>query len=44
MTLLSPRPGILDITPYVGGESTIPGLNRVIKLASNELSFPTLPA
>lgn len=30
------RPGILDITPYEGGESTIEGRSDVIKLASNE--------
>jgi histidinol-phosphate aminotransferase len=30
------RPGIMDIAPYVGGESTIPGFDHVIKLASNE--------
>lgn len=30
------RPGILDIKPYVGGQSRIPGVKRVIKLASNE--------
>jgi histidinol-phosphate aminotransferase len=33
---LLPRPGILDISPYVGGEFSAPGLNRVIRLASNE--------
>ncbi|MDH3474386.1 MAG: aminotransferase class I/II-fold pyridoxal phosphate-dependent enzyme, partial [Rhodospirillales bacterium] len=33
---LVPRPGILDIKPYVGGESDLPGANRVIRLASNE--------
>ena len=33
---LTPRPGILDIRPYVGGEATLPGANRVIRLASNE--------
>jgi histidinol-phosphate aminotransferase len=27
---------VLDIAPYVGGESTAPGANRVIKLSSNE--------
>ena len=43
MTLLMPRPGILDIAPYVGGESTIPGLNRVIKLASNESALGPSP-
>ena len=31
-----PKPGILDISPYVGGESEIEGVERVIKLASNE--------
>lgn len=30
------KPGILDISPYVGGESEIKGVDRVIKLASNE--------
>ncbi|MDX1710627.1 MAG: histidinol-phosphate transaminase [Rhodovibrionaceae bacterium] len=34
--VLSPRPGILDIAPYVGGESKAPGANRTIRLASNE--------
>lgn len=33
---LTPRPGIMQIAPYVGGESSLPGHNRVIKLASNE--------
>lgn len=31
-----PKPGILDVSPYVGGESKIAGVDRVIKLASNE--------
>ncbi|MEM8624190.1 MAG: histidinol-phosphate transaminase [Pseudomonadota bacterium] len=31
-----PRPGIMEITPYVGGESKVAGANRVIKLSSNE--------
>ncbi len=34
-----PRPGILDIAPYVPGESSIPGMERVIKLSSNEGAF-----
>jgi histidinol-phosphate aminotransferase len=34
--LPSPRPGILDISPYVGGEAKIAGVDRVIRLASNE--------
>jgi len=33
---IQPRPGILDIAPYVGGESKAAGVNRVIRLASNE--------
>jgi histidinol-phosphate aminotransferase len=33
---IQPRPGVLDISPYVGGASSAPGANRVIKLSSNE--------
>src|SRR5215831_621348 len=33
---LKPRPGILDINPYVGGEAKAPGIARPIRLASNE--------
>src|SRR5246127_1367695 len=33
---LTPRPGILDISPYVGGEAKIAGVERPIRLASNE--------
>ena len=44
MSTLQPRPGILDIQPYVGGESTIPGVSRVIKLASNESALGASPA
>jgi histidinol-phosphate aminotransferase len=32
----SPKPGILDITPYVGGRAAVPGVKDVIKLSSNE--------
>src|SRR3984893_562812 len=32
----TPRPGILDIAPYVGGEAKIVGVERPIRLASNE--------
>ena len=35
MTTLTPRPGILDIDPYVGGESSLGG-RHVIKMSSNE--------
>lgn len=45
MTLsLTPRPGILDIAPYVGGESAIPGVQSIIKLASNESALGPSPA
>jgi len=43
MSSLTPRPGIMDITPYVGGESKLPGVDRVIKLASNEGPFGPSP-
>ena len=33
---VTPRPGILDISPYVGGESTAPGRDCTVRLASNE--------
>jgi histidinol-phosphate aminotransferase len=32
----SPKPGILDITPYVGGRAGVPGVKNPIKLSSNE--------
>ena len=32
----TPRPGVLDIAPYVGGEAKIVGVDRPIRLASNE--------
>jgi histidinol-phosphate aminotransferase len=31
-----PRPGILDIAPYVGGKDSVEGKAEVIKLSSNE--------
>jgi histidinol-phosphate aminotransferase len=37
------RPGILDIAPYVGGESQVPGVNRIIKLSSNESALGPSP-
>lgn len=36
MSILEPRPGILDIEPYVGGKAALEGQERVIKLSSNE--------
>jgi histidinol-phosphate aminotransferase len=38
-----PRPGILDIAPYVGGESRIDGIERPIRLASNESALGPSP-
>ncbi len=38
-----PRPEILSIKPYVGGEACLPGSNRVIKLSSNEGPFGAPP-
>ncbi|MGH7155465.1 MAG: pyridoxal phosphate-dependent aminotransferase, partial [Acetobacteraceae bacterium] len=43
MTAPRPRPEILEISPYVGGESTVPGVNRVFKLSSNEGAFGVPP-
>ena len=40
----APRPDVLRIAPYVGGESKLPGLNRVVKLSSNEGAFGPPPA
>jgi histidinol-phosphate aminotransferase len=40
----APRPSILSIEPYVAGESKLPGVNRVIKLSSNEGAFGPPPA
>ena len=34
--MLTPRPGIMKISPYVGGESAVAGAARIIKLSSNE--------
>ena len=39
-----PRPEIMAIAPYVGGESHLPGVNRVVKLSSNEGAFGPPPA
>ena len=40
---LSPRPGILKIAPYVGGDSELPGITQPIKLASNESALGPSP-
>ena len=33
---LAPKPGISDISPYVGGRAGVPGVAKVWKLSSNE--------
>jgi len=38
-----PRPGILDIAPYVGGEAKVAGVERPIRLASNESALGPSP-
>ncbi|MCG8510975.1 MAG: histidinol-phosphate transaminase [Rhodospirillales bacterium] len=43
MNTLVPQPGVMDITPYVGGESSVPGVSRIIKLASNESALGASP-
>jgi histidinol-phosphate aminotransferase len=40
---LLPRPGIMGIAPYVGGESKAPGAVRPIRLASNESALGPSP-
>ncbi len=44
MTAPRPRPAILQVTPYVGGEAKLPGVNRIVKLSSNEGAFGPPPA
>ena len=36
MTRPQPRPGVLDIAPYIPGKSTAPGVAKIFKLSSNE--------
>jgi histidinol-phosphate aminotransferase len=38
-----PRPGVLDIKPYVPGKSAAPGIARVFKLSSNETPLGPSP-
>ena len=38
-----PRPGVLDIAPYVPGKSTAPGVKKVFKLSSNETPLGASP-
>jgi histidinol-phosphate aminotransferase len=38
-----PRPGILDIKPYIGGEGRVEGLTHLVRLASNENALGCSP-
>jgi histidinol-phosphate aminotransferase len=44
MASLRPRPGILEIEPYVGGRFELAGLARVIKLSANESAIGPSPS
>jgi histidinol-phosphate aminotransferase len=39
-----PRPEVLQIAAYVAGEAKLPGVNRIVKLSSNEGAFGPPPA
>ncbi len=39
-----PKPGILDISPYVGGRASVPGVAKAHKLSSNESPLGPSPA
>ncbi|PPR12127.1 MAG: Histidinol-phosphate aminotransferase [Alphaproteobacteria bacterium MarineAlpha11_Bin1] len=41
---LSPRPGIMEMAPYVPGASKVDGVKRIIKLSSNEGALGPSPA
>jgi histidinol-phosphate aminotransferase len=38
-----PKPGILDIKPYVGGEGRVEGVTHLVRLASNENALGCSP-
>ncbi len=38
-----PRPGVLDIAPYVPGKSKAPGVSKIFKLSSNETPLGPSP-
>ncbi len=38
-----PRPAVFTVGSYVGGDSVLPGVNRVVKLSSNEGAFGPPP-
>jgi histidinol-phosphate aminotransferase len=41
---ITPRPGVLDIAPYVGGDVDEEGKDRVIKLSANETALGASPS
>ncbi|MGD9637884.1 MAG: histidinol-phosphate transaminase [Alphaproteobacteria bacterium] len=43
MSSPTPKPGIMDITPYKGGEAKIKGVSQILKLSSNENAFGISP-
>ena len=43
MTAPTPRPGILDIKPYVAGGSSAPGAEKIYKMSSNESALGASP-
>ncbi|MGH6912880.1 MAG: histidinol-phosphate transaminase, partial [Geminicoccales bacterium] len=43
MASLRPRPGILEIEPYVGGKAEAEGAARIVKLSANESALGPSP-
>jgi histidinol-phosphate aminotransferase len=43
MVTLRPRPGILEIEPYVGGKAEVEGMADVVKLSANESALGPSP-
>ena len=43
MTVPAPRAGVLEIAPYIGGESDIEGVENIAKLSSNENALGPSP-
>jgi len=43
MTQPQPKPGILDIKPYIGGEGRVEGVTHLVRLASNENALGCSP-
>jgi histidinol-phosphate aminotransferase len=40
---IRPRPGVMDIAPYIGGASHVEGAEKVVKLSSNENPWGASP-